>query len=378
MMKKSVIAATVLALTLSTSLSFAAPEQTGSPQIRWQSAGTLSPAVGQTENIGVAGMIAGTSHGYIIAGGGANFPNGGPAVGGAKVTYPDIYAMKATDKGLIETDHQVLPFPAAYGASVTAADGVYYIGGSPDTTAAKAITRLTCDDQGKLHYQTAGTLPFTFQNGIAARNGQTLFLGLGKQDGSLSRNFYAYDLKTGALERLADFPGKAREQSVAQLLGQTLCVFSGGSDTAYTDGYGYDLKTHTWHKLADAAIDGQGISLLRARAVRLNEDEMLVIGGFNKAIYDDAVAHLSHLTGAELTAYKTAYFGRESTDFNWNRHILVYNVRSDSWRSAGEIPFAAPCGEGLVLLKDKIISLNGEIKPGVRSNRIYEGFIMKE
>ena len=378
MMKKNAIAAAALALTLSTSLSFAAPEQTGSPQIRWQSAGTLSPAAGQKENIGVAGMISGTSHGYIIAGGGANFPNGGPAVGGAKVTYPDIYAMKATEKGLIETDHQVLPFPAAYGASVTSADGVYYIGGSPDADAARAITLLTCDNQGKLHYQKAGTLPFTFQNGIAALKGQTLFLGLGKQDGSLSRNFYAYDLKTGTLEQLADFPGKAREQSVAQMLGQTLCVFSGGSDTAYTDGYGYDLTTRTWHKLADCAIDGQGISLLGARAVGLNEEEMLVIGGFNKAVYDDAVAHLSHLTGAELAAYKTAYFGRESTDFNWNRRILIYNVRSDAWRSAGDIPFAAPCGEGLVLLKDKIISLNGEIKPGVRSNRIYEGFIMNE
>lgn len=159
---------------------------------------------------------------------------------------------------------------------------------------------------------------------------------------------------------------------------QTLCVFSGGSDTAYTDGYGYDLTTRTWHKLADCAIDGQGISLLGARAVGLNEEEMLVIGGFNKAVYDDAVAHLSHLTGAELAAYKTAYFGRESTDFNWNRRILVYNVRSDAWRSAGDIPFAAPCGQGLVLLKDKLISLNGEIKPGVRSNRIYEGFIMNE
>lgn len=36
------------------------------------------------------------------------------------------------------------------------------------------------------------------------------------------------------------------------------------------------------------------------------------------------------------------------------------------------------CGQGLVLLKDKIISPNGEIKPGVCSNGIYEGFIMKE
>lgn len=377
-MKKRTLAAALLALALCSPAAFAAPEQSGAPQILWQAAGTLSPAQGQTENIGVAGMIAGMNHGYIIAGGGANFPHGGPATGGAKVTYADVYVMKANEKGLTETDHQVLPFPAAYGASVTTENGVYYIGGSPDNAAAKKITRFTCDKQGTLHYEEAGTLPFAFQNGIAAHKGTTLYLGLGKQDGQLSRKFYAYDLTTGKITPLADFPGEAREQSVAEMLGNTLCVFSGGSSMAYTDGYGYDLTTHTWHKLANVAVKGQEISLLGARAIRLNDEEMLVIGGFNKEIYDDAVAHLSTLKGDDLAAYKTAYFGKESTDFHWNRQVLVYNARHDAWRSAGEIPFAAPCGEGLVKLGDKLISLNGEIKPGVRSNRIYEGFIRKE
>lgn len=374
-MKKKALAAALMVLALSASPALAAPEQSGSPQILWQSAGTLSPAQGQTENLGVAGMIAGSHNGYIIAGGGANFPHGGPATGGAKVTYADVYVMKADEKGLTETDHQVLPFPAAYGASITSRNGVYYIGGSPDDTAAKKITLFTCDKQGKLHYQEAGSLPFTFQNGIAAQKGTTLYLGLGKQDGKLSRHFYSYDLTTGKLTQLADFPGDAREQSVAELLGNTLCVFSGGSSTAYTDGYGYDFTTHTWHKLADVAVNGQDISLLGARSVRLDDEEMLVIGGFNKAVYDDAVAHLSTLKGNELAAYKTAYFGKESTDFRWNRQVLIYNARRNVWRSAGEIPFAAPCGEGLVRIGNKLISLNGEIKPGVRSNRIYEGFI---
>lgn len=65
-------------------VAMASPEKVGQPQILWQSVGTLSPAIGQTENIGVAGILSGTNNGFVIAGGGANFPNGGPAVGGAK------------------------------------------------------------------------------------------------------------------------------------------------------------------------------------------------------------------------------------------------------------------------------------------------------
>ena len=61
----------------------------------------------------------------------------------------------------------------------------------------------------------------------------------------------------------------------------------------------------------------------------------------------------------------------------WNNQILVYNAKTNTWRSIGQIPFNAPCGEGLVYAGDSIISINGEVKPGVRSNRIYQGFIVK-
>ena len=82
----SLIVSATVAATLPLTSAFAAPETVGQPQILWQSVGTLSPAQGQTENIGVAGMLSGNYTGYIIAGGVANFPNGGPAVGGPKKT----------------------------------------------------------------------------------------------------------------------------------------------------------------------------------------------------------------------------------------------------------------------------------------------------
>ncbi len=375
--KWTMLAALLAAAAVGTGV-WAAPQTVGIPQIAWQSAGTLSPAKGQSEQLGVAGVVQGTSCGYAIVGGGANFPQGSPAAGGQKVAYRDIYVMKVSDQGLEETDHQELPYPAAYGSSVIAPDGVYYIGGSPDAKGAKSILKLTANTEGKLQVQTVGELPFSFQNGVAAYADGALYLGLGKQDGQLSRQMYRYDLGKHTLTALPPFPGTAREQAVSQILNNRLYIFSGGSQTAYTDGYAYDLQSRTWHEAAPVQVDGQEISLLGAASVKLNENEMLVIGGFNKEVYNWAVTQLSSLQGTALKQFKAQYFGAEPASFHWNQEILIYNGKTDTWRSAGQIPFAAPCGEGLILTGDYLVSVNGEIKPGVRSNRIYEGLILRK
>ena len=279
----------------------AAPATVGSPALAWQSMGTLSPAEGQKENIGVAGLLQGTFGDYIIVGGGANFPAGGPLTGGAKVTYPDVYVLRATAAGLTETDHAQMPYPVGYGVSVTTPDGVLYFGGSTDETGARAVTRLTAPN-GKLHTETLPALPFSLQNGVAAYDKGTVYLGGGKQDGTLSKKFYTYDIKTGTLTSLPDFPGEAREQSVAEFLGGRLYVFSGGANVAYTDGYAYDPKTRAWTEIKGPNVNGTPVSLLGARAVRLNADEMLVVGGFNHEIYNWAVSNLSTLQGEEKYA----------------------------------------------------------------------------
>ena len=214
----SLIVSATVAATLPLTSAFAAPETVGQPQILWQSVGTLSPAQGQTENIGVAGMLSGNYNGYIIAGGGANFPNGGPAVGGPKKTYSDVYVFKASKEGLTEVDHQQMPFEIAYGMSVTTKDGVYYIGGSTDAVGAKTITRLTTDAKGKLKIEKVGELPFKIQNGVAGYVNGALYIGLGNQDGKASADFYKFDLKSKELTKLASFTGALREQSVSQIL----------------------------------------------------------------------------------------------------------------------------------------------------------------
>lgn len=135
-----------------------------------------------------------------------------------------------------------MPFEIAYGMSVTTKDGVYYIGGSTDAVGAKTITRLTTDVKGKLKIEKVGELPFKIQNGVAGYANGALYIGLGNQDGKASADFYKFDLKSKELTKLASFTGALREQSVSQILNNKLYVFGGGTNTALTDGYVYDIQ----------------------------------------------------------------------------------------------------------------------------------------
>ena len=344
--------------------------------ILWTHAGDLEAQFGQAQNIGTAGMLHGIANGYVIVGGGANFPDGGPEKGGAKKHYSDIYVLRPENGMLTQASHTQLDYEIGYGASITAAEGIYYIGGSPQEGRSNKIILLKADKAGRIEATDVAGLPFAFSDGAAVLKDRVIYIAAGKQDGKASNKFFAFNLDTKALTQLPDVPGAAgRTQCIAQALGNNIYLFSGGNATAYTDGWKYDITAGKWSQISDVEADGQKISLLGANSVKLNEHELLAIGGFNKAVYDDAVEKLGNLKGEELASFKNAYFGAMPASFRWNKKILIYNADSDTWCSIGEVPFDAPCGEALLLHDKYIYSINGEIKPGTRSSCMYAGLL---
>lgn len=345
----------------------------------WECAGELPAQKGYEKNIGTVGILYGLlEERYIVTGGGANFPHKSVLEGGAKQMYSDLWLIDTKSENKI-IEHINLPVEIGYGASVTTEKGIYYIGGSSNQQADDDILFLTLDENKNLKYEKIGELPFTFQSGAAVEYNGKLYIVGGKQNGTPSNKVYEYNLTNKVIKELPSVPaGRGRTQSVAQILNDSLYVFSGGDTTAYTDGYKYNFETGKWEEISPVRVNGKEISLLGAASVKLNKKEMLVIGGFNKEIYDDAVKKLGTLRGQELLKFKASYFGADPDDFRWNRDILIYNSETNSWRSIGEIPFNAPCGEGLVIVKNKIYSINGEIKLGVRTPRIYQGEFIKK
>lgn len=345
-------------------------------KIVWEVGGHLPAQTGMEKNIGTAGLLYGSLAGkYIVVGGGANFPEESVLNGGVKKTYSDIYMLEDKNGVLEVVEHINLDNEIAYGSSVTAENGIYYIGGSSNPEADDDILFFSLKEN-KLNVEKIGDLPFTLQNGAAVYKDNKLYIITGKQAGRGSNKVYEYDLTSKETKELAPVPGyESRTQAVAQLLNGNIYVFSGGDAVAYTDGYKYDFANNIWERVADVSLNNEGISLLGAVSVKLNEKEMLVIGGFNKSVYDNAVYNLGALQGVALSYFRAGYFGSDPYEFNWNSNILVYNCELNTWKTIGEVPFDAPCGEGLILIKNKIYSINGEIKPGVRTDKMYIGTI---
>lgn len=347
----------------------------------WEVAGRLPAQKGFKENVGTAGLLYGVIGDYLVVGGGANFPGEHLKNGGGKVTHKDLYLLKEIDGKMEAVDQVQLDTPIGYGASTTVGDAIYYLGGNPNPMLNSEVLKVTVVD-GKIKTTVVGNLPVTFESGIAHEyNGKIYFTGkigkLGEKTANSNR-FFAYDIASRTTEELEAYPGAERSQVVGQILDGKFYVFSGGSSVSYVDGYAYDLKAKTWSKAADVVIDNTKIGLLGSNSIKLTDSKMLVIGGFNYQLWNDANFFLSNLKDEELAKYKKGYFGEEPFRYNWNTKALVFDAKENKWTALGEVPFDAPCGEALVVYNGKVLSINGEIKPGVRTNRIYAGTLIKK
>lgn len=346
-------------------------------RISWEAVGALPAQKSYDKNIGTAGLLQGMIDDYVIVGGGANFPIKPLTEGGSKVTHKDIYLLKESKNGLKLLEQIQWNTPIGYGASVSTGKEIYYLGGSPEAAHNKDVLKVSVKN-GKMKIEKVAELTHGFENGVATYQNGKIYYGVGKiehEEGKLknSNRFFVLDLKTGENKELAAFPGEARQQTVGQVLSGKFYVFSGGSSVSYIDGYAYDFEKNVWEKVADVVVNGEKILLLGANSVKISEDEMLVIGGFNHDLWNEASDKLSNLKDKELADYKAQYFGKEPFRYGWNRKILVFNAKENRWRSIGEVPFDAPCGAALLKHGNILYSINGEIKPGVRTPRIFRG-----
>ena len=345
-------------------------------KILWEMGGHLPAQTGMDKNIGTAGLLHGVLEGkYIVVGGGANFPYEPVLYNGARKTYSDIYLLEDKNGSLEVIEHINWENEIGYGSSITTKDGVYYLGGSPNPEAADDILFITLQN-GKLNIEKIGDLPFTLQNGVAVeRNGKLYIAGGAKGNGN-SSGLYEYDLTSKEIKELSPIPQEAvRQQLVGQILNGNLYVFSGVGNVAYTDGYKYDFDNDTWTKVSDVELNGKALTVAGGNSIKLNEKEMLVMGGVNKEIFDDAVAKLGTLQGRELANFRDYYFRADPYEFRFNSDILIYNADSDTWRTIGESPFDPNAGAALLLIGNKIYSINGEIKAGVRTDKMFVGTI---
>ncbi|EOX8478170.1 N-acetylneuraminate epimerase [Salmonella enterica subsp. indica] len=222
---------------------------------------------------------------------------------------------------------------------------------------------------------TLPDIPEPLKNGTGAiDNNGVVYVGLG----TAGTSWYKIDLKKQHKdwERIKPFPGGAREQSVSMFLNDELYVFGGvgkkNSESplqVYSDVYKYSPLKNTWQKVDTISPVG----LTGHTGVKLNEMMALITGGVNEHIFDKYFIDIAAATadGSEKNKVIYNYFNKPAKDYFFNKIVFIYNAKENTWENAGELPGAGTAGSSSVIENNSLMLINGELKPGLRTDVIY-------
>ena len=316
--------------------------------------------------LGVAGPFAGVHRDGLVVAGGANFPI--PVWENQKRWHDEIYVLGQDDDGYTWTAAGRLPRPLAYGASVSTPDGVVCIGGNDSQHTWADVFLLSWDPATETVGVTSyPSLPHPCAYGQAVLVGDVIYLAGGQSGLGLETamtNLWALDLAAkdtpGAFEwrELTPCPGPSRalNLTVAQHNGFYDCVYliSGrrqeGSEVQFlTDVWEFTPATGQWRQRADAPR-----SVMAGTAIGWGQSHIFVLGGADGSLFSMADTLRDEHPG----------FPREA---------LAYHTITDTWTSAGAIPgdYGNHVTTSPVLWNDEIVIPSGEIRPRVRSPRIW-------
>lgn len=225
------------------------------------------------------------------------------------------------------------------------------------------------------HAEKLPDIPVPIKNGTGTvDNNGVIYIGLG----SAGTSWYKLDLKKQdkAWQQIKDFPGTSRDQSVSMMLDGELFVFGGlgKEDNSPTpkvlrDVYKYSPQQNSWERVNTEAP----IGLTGHAGTPITGDTALIIGGVNKDIFDNYLTDIENNKNNEVVKNKIIkqYFNKPAEDYHFNKTALIYNAKENKWSSAGELPFNGTAGSSLVNNDNQIILINGEIKPGLRTDTVH-------
>lgn len=318
------------------------------------------------DELGVAGPFAGVHNDALIVAGGANFPQ--PVWETSKVWRAGVYVLPLDNGEAQWNSAGNLERPIAYGAAVSTPFGVLCMGGNDGKETFDKVFLIRWRD-GKLDFLPLADLPQPSAFGAATRIGNMVYLAGGQSGSGLEtagRNLWrlvlpsedsASDqaLKDCRWETLPEFPGPPRafNLTVAQHNGfhDVVHVISGrrqqgGTVEFLRDNWEFDPERNRWRRRADAPR-----CVMAGTAASIGQSHVLVLGG----------ADGSNFFRSDELKDRHPGFPREA---------LQYHTITDSWCSAGEIP-ANHVTTIAVRWKNRIIVPSGEVRPRVRSPRVW-------
>ncbi len=313
---------------------------------------------------GFAGPFAGTHRDVLIVAGGANFPEKMPWEGGTKVWYDRVFALESPQGTWREIGK--LPRSLGYGISISTADGIVCIGGSDANEHFTDCFRIQLQD-GKPKMVSLPPLPRPCANACGAMLGSTIFVAGGLESPTATttlKSFWALDLAepNAAWQELESWPGPARMLATAAVQDNSFFLCSGTELKAGEDGkavrkYLRDAYRYQpgmgWNRIADMPRSAVAAP---TPAPKFGRSTFLILGGDDGKLVD---------------------FKPPEKHPGFPKSILEYDIRTNTWSSARELPIAQVTTT-IVEWGKRFVIPSGEIRPGKRSPAVWSlslGFV---
>ncbi|MBE7497594.1 MAG: hypothetical protein HS117_21825 [Verrucomicrobiaceae bacterium] len=272
------------------------------------------------------GFIGGHHNGKIVIVGGTNWE------GGRKNWLRKIRKFDPMSNAWVTTEN--FENPVAYAVSMQNGSQLAFVGG----TDGKQPLRVHATLSGVKTVLPA--LPVSTVLAAGGNMGGWMILAGGTDDAAnlpgVTRMTHA--IMSGDVKRLADHPGKPFATAASAVAGEELFVFGGMNYDAAAklpvnsaEAYAFSLGKNAWRKLTPLAAPTRGLS-----AVTLDDNHIYIAGGYRDDFTSEAV---------------------------------IYDVKSDSYRKAVSLPYAAMVG--LVKMGDHVYCLGGEDKKQSRTDKFF-------
>ena len=343
-------------------------------------------------NPGVAGAFSGISDGKLIIAGGANFPDKMPWLGGTKIFYDRIYIF-SLENGRLKLIDNKLTFPekVAYGTSVILPEGILTIGGNNLERCFDNVHLLRWNDKAtKMEIEQYPSLPFPLSYCSSVLVDDCVFVlgGSKYSDTHCSGNYFLkLDLsRKGTTEFkwviLPGFPGLGRVFTVAHsqdVKNQPyIFVFSGrhisekNETTVLTDGICYNLKQGKWSQISSKL----NFEVMAGTSFARGKSEIILIGGTPSDLYYNEADLKNKTKGLTGNAGQLEQAQKRLFEFYFNhpgflRNIMSFNTEKNTLTKIGLFSEDCPVTTNAIPFKDGAILPSGEIKPGIRTPKIF-------
>lgn len=365
------------------------------PVINWTEVESIPASFGNISK-GVSAAFVGLLDDKLIVAGGCNFPDSPAAAGGKKVFYKEI--LMYDGNGWEKTGE--LPYELAYGVSVNLTDALLLIGGRNNDNFSDAVYRVTMDnDSGKVRIDSLPPLPLTVDNAAGAFLDSVIYILGGNQNKLPAKEMYSLNLRNPVRwEKQSGIPSRNLIQSVMVAQNNALYVL-GGYDVPNDAVDKFRKKTtrlsevsqavwkyspieNKWTNISEYPSDADFSSLSGGVGAAISDNLILTLGGVNKQIFEDALnrnailskttENNSDTTTERLRTEAKSYMHHPAEWYKFNPNVLIYNTAANTWHDAGKFTQAALAGASIVGNEKEIYIVNGEIKPGIRTPKIWK------